>query len=145
MKECFRNVPYDIRFRKLCQDCDVLVDSDCWRYDIYSKFQSLCRLLSVISDFSYFHCIAFLPLWWINDVLDCTTKVYNNRLNDIYLCTGLRPILPNNNSLLASLSIQTTLSVIPAQAGDADEYDEKTECHANESNGDDYQNWHTHV
>ena len=46
VKECFRNVRYDIRFRKLglCQDCDVLVDSDCLRYDIYSKFQSLCRL-----------------------------------------------------------------------------------------------------
>jgi len=44
VKECFRHVQCDNRFRKLCQDCDVVVDSDCLRYDIYSKFQSLCKL-----------------------------------------------------------------------------------------------------
>ena len=44
VKECFRNVQCDFRFRKLCQYCDVVVDSDCLRYDIYSKFLSLCRL-----------------------------------------------------------------------------------------------------
>jgi len=44
VKECFRNVRYDIRFRKLCLDYDVMTDRDCLRYDIYSKFKSLCRL-----------------------------------------------------------------------------------------------------
>ena len=36
VKECFRNVRCDVRFRKLRQDCDVVVDSDCLRYDIIS-------------------------------------------------------------------------------------------------------------
>jgi len=44
VKECFRNIRYDIRFRKLCSDYDVMIDRDCLRYDIYSKFKSLCRL-----------------------------------------------------------------------------------------------------
>jgi len=43
VKECFCNIRYDIRFRKLCLDHDV-IDRDCLRYDIYSKFKSLCRL-----------------------------------------------------------------------------------------------------
>jgi len=44
VKECYRNIRYDIRFRKLCLDYDVMIDRDCLRYDIYSKFKSLCRL-----------------------------------------------------------------------------------------------------
>ena len=44
VKECFRNILYDIRFRKLFLDYDVMIDRDCLRYDIYSKFESLCRL-----------------------------------------------------------------------------------------------------
>ena len=28
VKECFRNVRYDIRFRKLCLDYDVAIDRD---------------------------------------------------------------------------------------------------------------------
>jgi len=40
----FRNIRYDIRFRKLCLDYDVMIDRDCLRYDIYSKFKSLCSL-----------------------------------------------------------------------------------------------------
>ena len=43
VKECFRNIRYDIRFRKLCLDYDVMIVRDCLRYDIYSKFK-LCRL-----------------------------------------------------------------------------------------------------
>ena len=34
VKECFRNIRYDIRFRKLCFDYDVMIDRDCLRYDI---------------------------------------------------------------------------------------------------------------
>jgi len=44
VKECFHNIRYDIRFRKLCLDYDVMTDHDCLRYDIYSKFKSLSRL-----------------------------------------------------------------------------------------------------
>ena len=44
VKKCFRNIGYDIRFRKLCLDYDVMIDRDCLRYDIYSRFKSLCRL-----------------------------------------------------------------------------------------------------
>jgi len=44
MKECFRYVQYDAKFRKLCKENDVVVDSDCLRYDIYSTFKSLCSL-----------------------------------------------------------------------------------------------------
>jgi len=44
VKECFRNIRYDIRFRKLCLDHEVMIDRDCLRYDIYSKFKSLYRL-----------------------------------------------------------------------------------------------------
>ena len=43
VKECFCNIRYDIRFRKLCLDHDV-IDRDCLRYDISSKFKSVCRL-----------------------------------------------------------------------------------------------------
>ena len=39
VKECFRNIPYDIRFRKLSLDYDVMIDRDCLLYDIYSKFK----------------------------------------------------------------------------------------------------------
>ena len=38
MKECFRFVQYDDKFRKLCKDYDVVVDTDCLHYDIYSTF-----------------------------------------------------------------------------------------------------------
>jgi len=41
MKECFQ---YDAKFRKLGKDCDVVVDSGCLRYDIYSTFKTLCSL-----------------------------------------------------------------------------------------------------
>ena len=29
VKECFRNIRYDTRFRKLCLDYDVMIDRDC--------------------------------------------------------------------------------------------------------------------
>jgi len=44
VNECFRNIRYDIRFGKLCLDYDVMIDRDCLRHDVYSKFKSLCRL-----------------------------------------------------------------------------------------------------
>jgi len=44
VKECFCSIWFDIRFQKLCLDYVVMIDSDCLRYDIYSKFRSLCRL-----------------------------------------------------------------------------------------------------
>ena len=39
VKERFRNIQYDIRFRKLRLDYDVMIDRDCLLYDIYSKFK----------------------------------------------------------------------------------------------------------
>jgi len=39
LKECFRYVQHDAKFRKLCKEYDVVVDSDCLRYDICSYFQ----------------------------------------------------------------------------------------------------------
>jgi len=51
VKECFRNIRYDVRFRKLCLDYDVMIDHDCLRYDIYSKFKLLCICLSYLSLF----------------------------------------------------------------------------------------------
>jgi len=44
IKECFRYVRYDAKFKKLCEDCDVLIDNGCLRFDIYSKFKSLCSV-----------------------------------------------------------------------------------------------------
>jgi len=44
IKECFRYVPYGAKFWKLCEDCDVLIDNGCLRFDIYSKFKSLCSV-----------------------------------------------------------------------------------------------------
>jgi len=34
VKECFCNIRYDIRFRKLCLDYDMMIDRDCLRYDV---------------------------------------------------------------------------------------------------------------
>jgi len=44
IKECFRYVPYGAKFKKLCEDGDVLIDNGCLRFDIYSKFKSLCSV-----------------------------------------------------------------------------------------------------
>jgi len=44
IKECFRYVRYDAKFKKLCEDCDVLIDNGCLRFDIYSQFTSLCSV-----------------------------------------------------------------------------------------------------
>jgi len=40
VKECFRNIQYDIRFRKFCLDYDVMIDRDCLRYDILLQAQA---------------------------------------------------------------------------------------------------------
>jgi len=37
IKECFRCVRYDAKFKKLCEDCDVLINNGCLRFDILFK------------------------------------------------------------------------------------------------------------
>ena len=44
IKECFRYVRYGAIFKKLCEDCNVLIDNGFLRFDIYSKFKSLCSV-----------------------------------------------------------------------------------------------------
>ena len=44
IKECFRYVRYGAKFKKLCEDCDVLIDNGCLRFDIsFNLIQSLSR------------------------------------------------------------------------------------------------------
>ena len=37
IKECFCYVRYGAKFKKLCEDCDVLIDNGCLRFDIKSQ------------------------------------------------------------------------------------------------------------
>jgi len=68
IKECFRYVPYGAKFRKLCEDCDVLIDNGCLRFGTFiqslSRYVvcSSCSTVCTLSVLSFVN-VFLLPLW----------------------------------------------------------------------------------
>ena len=41
IKKCFCYVRYDAKFKKQCEDRDVIINKCCLQFDIYSKFKKV--------------------------------------------------------------------------------------------------------